>query len=321
MQTERCSTQSELMHTTTAAPSSQPKKKLSRMRRSDIFWGYLCVAPLTIGLLLFLAAPLCYACYLSLTTYDLFNPPVFVKFDNFIRAFSENETQFWPSVGNAFVMCIGVLLSMAISLVLANLLSGKKKGTNVFRMIYFLPTICSSVAVGIMWKRIYDYQYGFLNQIIGLFGFEKVNWLDSAHAVPSLIFLNVIFGMGTNILLYIATIKNIPRSYYEAAELDGAGGLQKFFYITLPSVSPVSFYILTMGVIGCLQGFAIYQVMTGGSPSNTMMPVMLIYNYAGGNYGAFYGYSSTLAILLGIIIAIVTALNFGLSKKWVYYES
>lgn len=297
------------------------KKKISRSRRSEMLWGYLCVAPLTVGLLLFLAAPLCYALYLSLTTYDLFNPPEFVGLGNFIRAFSANETQFWPSVRNAFVMCIGVLLSMAVSLVLANLLSGKRKGSNVFRLIYFLPTICSAVAVGVMWKRIYDYQYGFLNTIFGLFGAEKVNWLDSAHAVSSLIFLNVLFGMGTNILLYIATIKNVPRTYYEAAELDGAGAIQKFFYITLPSVSPVSFYILITGIIGCLQGFATYQVMTNGSPSNTMMPVLLIYNYAGGSYGAFYGYSSALAILLGIIIAAVTGLNFGLSKKWVYYES
>ncbi len=297
------------------------KKKINRSRLSEMLWGYACVAPLTIGLLLFLAAPLCYALYLSLTTYDLFNAPVFIGFGNFIRAFSANESQFWPSVGNAFVMSIGVLLSMAVSLVLANLLCGKNKGTNTFRMIFFLPTICSAVAVGIMWKRIYDYQYGFLNSFFGLFGLDKVNWLDAAHAVPSLIFLNVLFGLGTNILLYIATIKNVPRSYYEAAELDGANAVQKFFYITLPSVSPVSFYILTTGIIGSLQGFAIYQVMTNGSPANTMMPVILIYNYAGGNYGAFYGYSSALAILLGLIIAVVTAINFGVSKKWVYYES
>ena len=297
------------------------KKGFSRKRLSDMLWGYACVAPLSVGLLLFLAAPLCFALYLSLTTYDLFNAPIFIGLGNFRRAFSGNEMQFWPSVGNAFVMSIGVLLSIAVSLGLANILSGKTKGTNVFRMIFFLPTICSAVAVGIMWKRIYDYQYGFLNTIFGMFGAEKVNWLDKAHAVPSLIFLNVLFGLGTNILLYIATIKNIPRSYYEAAELDGANGLQQFFYITLQSVSPVSFYILTTWLIGSLQGFTIYQVMTNGSPSNTMMPVILIYNYAGGDYGAFYGYSSALAILLGLIIAVVTAINFVGSKKWVYYES
>ncbi len=296
-------------------------KRMSQKKRSDMLWGYACVAPLTLGLLFFLAAPLCFAIYLSLTTYDLFNAPKFEGFANFVRAFSENETQFWPAVGNAFVMSIGVLISMGLSLLLANILCGKIKGTNLFRMILFLPTICSAVAVGIMWKRIYDYQYGFINTIISMFGAEKVNWLDYEHAVPSLIFLNVLFGLGTNVLLYIATIKGVPDSYYEAAELDGANGLQKFFYITVPSVSPVSFYILTTGLIGSLQGFTTYQVMTGGSPSNTMMPVMLIYNYAGGNYGSFYGYSSALAILLGIIIAIVTTINFVGSNRWVHYES
>lgn len=296
-------------------------KRMSRKKRSDMFWGYLCVAPLTLGLLFFLAAPLVFAVYLSLTTYDLFNPPVFVGFQNFARVFSEKETQFWPSIGNAFVMSIGVLLSMGISLFLANILCGKIKGTNLFRMILFLPTICSAVAVGIMWKRIYDYQYGLINAVIGLFGIDKVNWLDQEHAVPSLIFLNVLFGLGTNVLLYIATIKGVPNSYYEAADLDGANSLQKFWYITIPSVSPVSFYILVTGLIGSLQGFTTYKVMTGGSPPNTMMPVMIIYNYAGGNYGSFYGYSSALAILLGIIIAIVTTVNFVMQDKWVHYES
>lgn len=296
-------------------------KKMTRSRVSEMIWGYICVAPLTIGLLLFLAAPLCYALYLSLTTYDLFNAPQFIGMGNFIRAFSEVETQFWPSIGNAFVMSLGVLFSMAFSLILANILVGKVKCTNIFRMIIFLPTICSAVAVGVMWKRIYDYQYGFMNTIFMALGFDRINWLDYDHAVFSLIFQSVLFGLGTNMLLYVATIKSVPRSHYEAAEIDGANALQSFLYITLPSVSPVSFYILTTGIIGSLQGFAIYQVMTNGSPANTMMPVLLIYNYAGGSYGAFYGYSSALAILLGVIIAIVTAINFVISNKWVHYES
>ena len=121
--------------------------------------------------------------------------------------------------------------------------------------------------------------------------------------------------------MFLAALTALDPELFEAAELDGANGLQQFFYITLQSVSPVSFYILTTGLIGSLQGFTIYQVMTNGSPSNTMMPVILIYNYAGGDYGAFYGYSSALAILLGLIIAVVTAINFVGSKKWVYYES
>ena len=133
--------------------------------------------------------------------------------------------------------------------------------------------------------------------------------------------MSVLFGFGTSMLLYISAIKGIPSSYYEAAEMDGANTFQKFFYITIPSVSSITFYILVTGLIGCLQGFTVYQVMTNGNPANTMMPVLLIYKYSGAEYGSFYGLASAMAIVLGVIIAILTGINFLVSKKWVHYES
>jgi len=298
------------------------KSSLSRIRVNDAIWGYICIAPLAIGLIIFLAAPLLYSLYISLTEYDLFSKPVFIGLDNFRRAFSASETQFWPSIKNALVMSIGVIISMFLSLVLANILTKKLKGMNAFKLIFFIPTICSPVAVAIMWRRMYDYNYGTINKILKtLFHMEPVNWLSREWAVPSLIFMGVLFGMGINILLYISAIKNIPSVYYEAAKLDGANELQSFLRITVPSVSPVTFYILITGLIGSLQGFTTFKVMTNGSPENTMMPVMLIYNYSGNDYGAFYGYASALAILLGLIISVIMIINFKLSKKWVYYES
>jgi multiple sugar transport system permease protein len=298
------------------------KRRRNKNRMNEAIWGYVCISPLVIGLVLFLAAPLIFSLYLSLTKYDLFNEPVFVGFDNFIRAFSENETQFWPSIKNALVMSVGSIISMIVSLVISNLLCRKLKGSNIYKMIVFIPTICSAVAVAIMWKRMFDYNYGTINKVLKLlFNSEPINWLSYENAIISLIFMGVLFGMGVNILLYTSSIKNIPTSYFEAAKLDGASDLQIFRYITIPSVSPVSFYILVTGLIGALQGFTTYQVMTNGSPSNTMMPVMIIYNYSGNDYGAFYGYASALAIILGVIIALITIFNFTISKKWVHYES
>lgn len=298
------------------------KRTINKIKLNNAFWGYICVAPLTIGLLMFLAAPLLYSLFLSLTRYDLFNKPVFIGFDNFRRIFSANETQFWPSIKNALVMSLGTIISMFFSLILANLLTKKLKGMNVFKMIYFIPTICSAVAVAIMWKRMFDYNYGTINKILKLlFNAEPVNWLSYELAPISLIGMGVLFGMGVNILLYISAIKNIPRVYFEAAKLDGANDFQIFRHITFPAVSPVSFYILVTGLIGSLQGFTTFKVMTNGNPSNTMMPVLLIYNYSGNDYGAFYGYASALAIILGLIIGLITAINFKISKKWVYYES
>ena len=297
------------------------RRKISRRRLSDAIWGYVCVAPLCIGLLMFLAAPLFFSFYVSLTNYDLFNAPVFVGFKWYAQIFSADGFEFWNALKNAFIMCLGVLISMTLALLTANVLCGNVKGGNVFKAIFFVPTICSSVATTIMWKRMYDYYYGTINQIITAMGFERVYWLDEDHVVFSLIFMGVLFGFGTAMLLYISSIKSIPRSHYEAAELDGANSVQKFFYITLPSVSPITFYILVTGLIGCLQGFTQYQIMTNGNPSNTMMPVLLIFKYSGNDYGAFYGLASAMAIVLGLIIALLTGINFLVSRKWVYYES
>ena len=295
--------------------------KISRRRVTDALWGYACVAPLAIGLLMFLAAPLIFSIYVSTTKYDLFNAPVFVGLKWYARIFSSEGKEFWNSIKNAFVMCIGTLISMALALVTANVLCTNVKGKNFFKAIFFVPTICSSVATTIMWKRMYDYYYGTINQILKVFGLEKVYWLDESHVVFSIIFMGVLFGFGTAMLLYVSSIKSIPRSYFEAAELDGANAVQKFFHITLPSVSPITFYILVTGLIGCLQGFTVYQVMTNGSPANTMMPVLLIYKYSGNDYGSEYGLASAMAIVLGLIIAALTGLNFLVSRKWVYYES
>lgn len=296
-------------------------RKKNRNRRNEALWGYACVAPLSIGLLMFLAAPLGFSFYISLTRYDLFNEPVFVGFANFQRIFSPEGAEFWHSVGNAFIYSIGVLLSMILSLIIASIFRGKIHGKNFFKGLFFLPTICSAVAVTIMWKRMYDYNYGTINQILGLFGIEGIYWLSEEYVVFAIMFMQLIFGFGTSMLLYISAINSIPKDYYEAADIDGANVFQKFFHITIPSVSPISFYIMVTGLIGSIQGFTTYQVMTNGSPSNTMMPVLLIYKYSGGDYGAFYGYASAMGIVLGGIIVLLTIVEFIFSKKWVHYAS
>ena len=297
-------------------------KRINKRRVNEALWGYLCVAPLTIGLLMFLAIPLLYSLYISMTEYDLFNAPKFIGFNNFARIFSANGKEFWKSILNAFVMCIGVFISTALSLLVANILCGKIKLSSLFKSIFFVPTICSSVATTIMWKRMYDYYYGTINKILSfLFKIDHIYWLDESHVVGSIMFMTVLFGFGTSMLLYISAIKGIPSQYYEAAQIDGANVFETFFHITVPAVSSITFYILVTGLIGCLQGFTVFQVMTNGSPSNTMMPVLLIFKYSGGDYGSFYGLASAMALILGLIIALLTAFNFLISKKWVYYES
>lgn len=298
------------------------KRRYNRMQRNEAIWGYIFVSPLLIGLTLFLAAPLLFSVYVSLTEYDLFNAPKFILFDNFKAIFSAQGQEFWLSIGNAFVMTLGLFGQIFLSLLVANVLTKRIKFTNIFRSIFFIPTICSAVATSIMWKRMFDYQFGTLNMLIlAIFPqFEKVFWLDAVHARGSIMAMLVLFGFGTPMLLYISAIRNIPKSYYEAADIDGASTLQKFVYITIPQVSPITFYILVTGLIGTLQNFTVFQVMTNGNPPSTLMPVLLIYKYSGADYGMFYGLASAMAIILGLIIAGLTAINFIVSRKWVHYE-
>lgn len=304
--------------------SQKPRRSMNRDKRNEAMWGHLFTAPLAIGLLLFLAAPLGYAFYISLTEYDLFNAPKFVGMANYQKIFSSYGDEFWESVKNAFIFSIGVLISAVLALIVADLLCRviHKKAMPILESIFFIPTICSGVAVAIAWNRMYDYMYGTINTLGKIFfHLDPVAWMDKEHAVGSIMFMSVLMGFGTSMLLYISSINSVPDSYYEAAEIDGANHFQQFLHITLPQVSPITFYILVTGIIGSLQGFTTYQVMTNGNPSNTMMPVLLIYKYSGGEYGSFYGYASAMAVVLGGIIIALTVFQYALSKKWVYYES
>ncbi len=293
-------------------------KKYS-MKRNDTIWAYIFIAPLCIGLLLFLVFPLLYSIYISLTNYDLFNAPEFIGLDNYSRMISK-ESEFFLSLRNAFIYAVGVPIGMIIALIIANILTGKIKANTTFRIFFFLPTIVSAVILTIIWKWMYDYNMGLINEIIKIFGFEPIKWFSEKNAMKSMIIMGIWGGLGISILLYIAAIKSVPKALYEAAKVDGANAFQQLRYITFPAVSPISFYILVTGLIGALQEFARFQVMTNGIPKNTLTPVLLIYKYAGGEYGGFYGYAAALAVVLGVIIMLITAINFMLSRFWVYYE-
>lgn len=316
--------------------------KPNRRKTTDALWGMAFVAPLTIGLLLFLAFPLVFAIVLAFCDYTLAGgiEPGSFGFQNFTRLFLAEEGlswiestagEFWTSIGRAFFMCIGLLISMALSFVVANLLCGKIKLTNFFKSVYFVPTICSSVATTYMWQRMYEKNYGTINLILNKLGInqwlmnsgvitENIDWVGENMILGSIMFMTILFGFGTSMLLYYSAIKGVPRSYYEAAEMDGANAVQKFFFITVPSVSSITFYVLVTGVIGCLQGFAVYQVMANGDAGKeklVMMPVLMIFNKMTGDPSL----ASAMGVILGLIIAIVTGINFVISNKWVHYET
>lgn len=295
------------------------KVKLNRKNVSANLWGYLFIAPLSVGLILFLLYPLITAFYYSVSTYDLFSPPQYIGFGNYVRAFSDQT--FWYSVRNAFISAIGVPIGIFCAMVIAAMIVSIDKGSNVFRAIIFIPTICGSVAVTFIWQFIYTPMYGLLPVAFTQIGLTPPQFLSDDYFMLSMIVMGLWSGLGIGMLLCIASLKNIPKMYYEAARVDGAGPIRVFFAISLPGLSPVAFYLLVTGLIGALQDFTRFQVMKGGLYSDaSIMPVWWIYNYTG-LFGLQYGYASALSMILGIIILLISIINFVVSKYWVKYDT
>lgn len=290
----------------------------SKLYRKDVFWGYAFIAPLLLGLLVFLLVPLLSSVYISMSSYDLANKPVFKGLANFEQLVK--DPIFWKSIVNSLYASLGVPLGMLLALIVALMLNKPDiRGKGFFRMLFFMPTICSAVAVTFMWKWVLNDDFGLINQVLKMMKIKGPNWFSESLAMPSMIMMGVWGGMGISLLLYLSALYNVPRVYYEAAKVDGAGPLRQFFSITLPGISPVTFYILVTGLIGALQDFTRFQIMTDGGPNYaTTTTVLYIYNNA--FQYADMGYACAMGWALGVIIAVVTIANFVMSRRWVYYD-
>ena len=299
------------------------KNKISRRRRNECIWGWIFVSPLTIGFLLFTAFPLVLSIYYSFTEYDLFSPPAWVGFTNFIEIFSSNTDWFLRSLLNALIFTIGVPLGAFLALVVAAMLVNISRGSTVLRMIFYIPTICGSVAITFIWQWMFASEYGILWEFLENIGFhltDDFGFLNEENFMGSMIFMGLWSGLGGGLLLFYSSLQNISRDLYDAASLDGAGPLVKFRYITFPGISPVLFYILLTGIVGSFQAFTQFQVMTGDIISEyNVMPVWWIYRYITGEWGYRYGLASAMGLLLGLILIIISAVQFIASKYWVKY--
>lgn len=242
-----------------------------------------------------------------------------VGFDNF--AYALKDDTFWKSVGNTFYFALSMPISLVIALIVSVLLNQDVKCKKLFRTIFFIPYVCSTVAVALMWKWIFDANYGVLNALITKCGGQPVQWLQNAKTFGiSIIIIGIWSGTGFGIILYSAALTKVNPAYYEAAEIDGANSWKCFWHITIPSISPTTFYLVIMGLIGALQEFARVQVIdaTGGPNYSGMTVVFFLYR-EGFSYHNM-GRASAVAWLLAILILGITVLNFKLSDKWVSYD-
>jgi multiple sugar transport system permease protein len=286
-------------------------------RESLLF--YALIAPWLIGFVVFLGYPMLRSLYLSFTDYDLLSPPVWVGLRNYERIF--NDPDFWQSVKVTFIYAFGsVVGGTIIALSLAMVLSQKLRGVNIWRTIFFLPSILSSIAVALLWLNIFRPEGGLFNIVLGWFGIEGPGWLTSEQwALPALIIMSW-WNVGGQIVIYLAGLKGIPESLYEVAEIDGANGLAKFRFVTLPMLSPTIFFNVVLAIIGAFQVFDAGWAMTRGGPNDATLFYMLnLYRRA--FEFVQMGYASALAWILFIIIMAITVLVIRSSTAWVYYET
>lgn len=288
------------------------------MKRKQKIWGWIMVLPLTIGILAFVIVPLLYSLFVAFSEYDLINPPAFTGLENVKRLISDQY--FWRSLGKSFINTLGVPISMAFGLLVALMSCSIKRGTRFFRTLFFLPAVCSSVAVTFMWKYMLDYLYGIVNWFLEKMGMERITFFSDDMAMTSMIIMGVWGSIGIISILYFSALKNVPAAYYEAAIMDGANAWQKFRYITLPMISPITLYILITQLIGALQDSTRFMVMSGNGNAEALTTTGVYVYKQTFTFGS-PGYASTVAWALGIIIIGITIINFIASRKWVSYDS
>lgn len=296
-------------------------KRKKRINKEEVAGTLLASIPL-IGFVLFGLIPLVLAfamAFLHMKGFG-FEGSEPAGFENFKTVLT--DPVFIHSIGNTFKMGSSVLISQVLALLIAYLLSKPIRGKKIFRTVFFIPYVCSVVAVTLMWKYMFNTNYGIINHILGRTGENAIDWLgDSKYYTWAVIIMSVWSGMGFGIVLYTAALTNVNNNMIEAAKIDGAGGFRTFFNIVLPSISPTSFYLLVMGVIGALQSFAVTNVLSsdGGPNSDGVTIVFYLYRRVF-EYDNSMGEASASAWILSAMILVVTVIQFIVSKYWVNYD-
>ena len=286
------------------------------------------LVPSLIGLAIFYLAPMLISVFISFTNWnglDRLMAPGFmaehyIGLQNYKEILTSDE--FWKVLGNTLeYIVLYIPLMLIVSLAVAALLSRQRKGVGVFRVLYYIPVLTSWVAASLIWKTILAPQFGAMNNILALFGIEGPGWLlDEKWAMPAIVLVSVWKDMGFFGLILLSGIIGINKSYYEAAEIDGAGAMTRFFKITLPLLTPAIFYVLVVSLINSFQLFPQIMIMTDGGPNGaTQVMVERIYKY-GFRYFEM-GYASAFSWILFVIIMLCTALQLRGQKRWVNYDT
>ena len=301
------------------ATTSSTVKGRSRLADREARWGWFFIAPWIVGFLLFTAFPVATSLFLSFTQYELITAPNWVGANNYVDLFSADRLFILSLYNTAYYVLFSVPLSIILAFVLSMLLNVKLHGMNFYRTVFYLPAVTSGVAVSLLWMWLFNPQFGLINFLLRSLGLPAPAWLvDPAWSKPAFIMMSL-WGVGGTVVIFLAGLQGVPRSLYEAAQIDGANTWQCFWNITVPMMTPVIFFNLVMGMIGSFQVFTQAYVMTNGGPQDSTLFYML-YLFRQAFKLLRMGYAAAMAWILFIIILVLTLIQFRLADRWVYYE-
>ncbi len=281
--------------------------------------GLCFLSPNLIGFLIFSFLPITASIFLTFTEWNLATSPRFVGFENYVNII--DDELFWKYLWNTFYYAIGTIpATVMLSFFLAYLLNRKIHGIVFFRTLFFSPSITLLVAIAIVWSWLYNADFGLFNFILGTLGIDGPRWLQSTTwAMPAIIIMGIWKGTGYSMLIFLAGLQNIPEQYYEAADIDGANWWQKITHVTIPLISSTTFFVLVTTMIGAIQGFDQFYIMTRGGPAGET--TTLVYYIFQNAFEWFkMGYAATIALMLFAIILVVTLFQWRFANKWVYDE-
>lgn len=289
------------------------------LRASENRWGYGLVAPMMIGFGIFFLIALGASFVLSFTKWDLLNPPIFNGLANYRKIFS--DPTFHVALFNTFAIAIpNVILRIVVALGLAVTLNSKIAFRTFYRIVFFLPVLTMPVAVATIWKWIFDPKYGPVNGVLTRAGVEGPSWLFNQNtAIFAVVIVLVWSGVGYDMIIFLAGLQSIPRDYYEASSIDGASSWQQFRDITVPLLTPTTFFLSIIAVIASLQVFDLVYVMTRLDTGNRL-PTLVYYIYNQGFEVRQMGYAIAVAWVLLAMILLFTLVQFRLQRRWVHYQ-
>jgi multiple sugar transport system permease protein len=297
-------------------PQFWPK---TRLARNEAKWFYIFISPWIIGFIVLTLYPMIASAIYSFTEYNIVKME-FVGVKNFVNLFQ--DPLFYTSLGvTAYYTMVAVPLGIVLALVVALLLNQRVPLLAFWRTIYYMPSVISGVAVAILWKWVMNPQFGLFNYVLSVFGIAGPRWFWDDNWVIPAFWIMSIWGIGGSMVIYLAGLQGVPTALYEAAEIDGANSVQRFFAVTLPMISPVLLFNLVTNMIGALQIFTqIYVVSDKGGPNYHSL-VYVLYLFTNAFRWFRFGYASALAWILFIIIVILTYFMLRISRSMVYYEA